>query len=157
MCLSTTKRRVTILFNELNQEYNLGYTLKFSNARTVLGSCNWGTKVIKVSQKYLQTCSWDIIEDTIRHEIAHAIDAKRRGFSSHDRVWKKVCLEVGADPSRTADIPKDMTPQKKYLQVCRKCNKTIGQTQRNSYKYKNEHYIHSKCRGVIYLKPNPKY
>jgi predicted SprT family Zn-dependent metalloprotease len=157
MCLSNTKNKVSILFEKLNLEYELGYSLKFSNTVRALGSCNWSKKIIKISQKYMELCSWDIIEDTIRHEIAHAIDAKRRGYSKHDYVWKKVCLEVGADPSRTADVPKEMTPQRKYLKVCGKCQKTLGQTQRNTFKYKNQNVVHTNCWGVVSLVPNPKY
>lgn len=160
MCIVSNKEKVEQLFNELNTKYTLGYHLIYSKTVHALGSCNWGNRVIKISSKYLETCSWAIIEDVVRHEIAHAIDAQRRGYSKHDYTWKRICLEVGADPTRTTAVPKDMKPQKKYIKSCVDCGDR-GQVSRATKNYTQGRYFCSDCyptkKNRITIRLNPKY
>ncbi|HLA64356.1 MAG TPA: SprT-like domain-containing protein, partial [Rhodothermales bacterium] len=63
----------------------------------------------------------DEVEDTLRHEIAHAIDAERRGRSCHDRTWQAIARQCGARPERTfaGDLPDDA--EAPYRAVCPSC------------------------------------
>lgn len=38
-----------------------------------------------------------LIVETIRHEIAHALDYFERGFSRHDKRWKEIAYSIGSD------------------------------------------------------------
>lgn len=43
-------------------------------------------------------------QDTVRHEVAHALAYEKWGSSQrHNSNWKWVCEEVGAEPTRCAD------------------------------------------------------
>jgi predicted SprT family Zn-dependent metalloprotease len=56
-------------------------------------------------------------EDTIRHEIAHAIDVEIRGKSNHDGHWKKICRAIGADDTRLHEGFLNK-PKGKYTLTC---------------------------------------
>lgn len=46
----------------------------------------------------------DAIMDTILHEVAHLLHTKRTHLpSDHGPEWKRICVEIGADPSRCYD------------------------------------------------------
>lgn len=59
-------------------------------------------------------------EDTIRHEIAHAIHTHISGRSDHGRVWKSIARQVGANDDRCHEgfLVK---PKGKYTLVCGTC------------------------------------
>lgn len=43
-------------------------------------------------------------QDTVRHEVAHALAYAKWGESQkHNSNWKQVCREIGAEPTRCAD------------------------------------------------------
>jgi len=92
----------TTLANKLMKEFGLadeGWTFRFSNKKTIMGTCYHGEKVIEFSKWYVESHPNEI-EDTIRHEIAHALVGPDH---DHDYVWRRKCLEVGARPERCYD------------------------------------------------------
>jgi predicted SprT family Zn-dependent metalloprotease len=44
------------------------------------------------------------LRDTIRHELAHAVNHKQLGGRGHDRSWKSVARQFGADPRATHKV-----------------------------------------------------
>lgn len=102
-----------------------GWTFGFDRARRRLGSCRPQRRQLTLSAALLPTLSDADVEDTIRHEIAHAIDWEQRGKTSHDRTWKALALECGASPSRTfgGDLPDDDAP---YQGICPSCGGASG-------------------------------
>lgn len=87
---------------QLLREFGLteqGWKFEFSNKKNFVGTCYHQRKLIEVSKYYLDSHP-DEIEDTLRHEIAHALVGHGHG---HDHVWRRKCIEVGANPSRTTD------------------------------------------------------
>ena len=110
-----------------------GWTFAFDRARRRLGSCQFGrrggSKRITLSRHLAATVPLDyrdanglrVVEDVIRHEIAHAIDYERRGRSDHGRRWKSICLRIGADPTRTYDSDHLPQPPAKYTAICPNC------------------------------------
>lgn len=63
-----------------------------------------------------------IFTDTVLHEIAHARDLEARGTSGHDWQWKRQAEEVGADPSRCANMPKPIRRlMAKWIRYCPEC------------------------------------
>lgn len=98
-----------------------GWTFGFDRARKRLGVCRIHEKRITLSTHLAQTLPAADVEDTVRHEIAHAIDAERRGRSSHDRTWKAIAVACGATPARCfdGDLPDD--PRAPYVATCPSC------------------------------------
>jgi hypothetical protein len=83
-----------------------GWTFGWDNARRRLGLCDHRRRRVSVSKFFLASGPTPAsIEDTVRHETAHAIVGSGHG---HDAVWKAKCREIGARPIRcgTADMPR---------------------------------------------------
>lgn len=104
-----------------------GWTVGFDRARRRLGACHIRKKRITLSAHLAASLPLADIEDTIRHEIAHAIDAERRGRSNHDATWKALAIACGAAPERTfrGDLPDD-AHDAPYQAVCPGCGTTAG-------------------------------
>ena len=103
-----------------------GWTFGFDRARTRLGACRPRDKRITLSAHLARTLPEAEVEDTVRHEIAHALDHElhpnRRGRRAHDRTWKALARRCGAAPERcySGDLPED--PSAPYLASCPSCD-----------------------------------
>ncbi len=103
-----------------------GWTFGWDRARTRLGACRTRQRRITLSAPLAARLSPEDIEDTIRHEIAHAIDVERRGKTNHDATWKRLAVACGAQPSRLfdGDLPAD--PGAPYVSTCLSCGASGG-------------------------------
>lgn len=107
---------------------SLGWTIRFDRARRRLGICRWErrgrrARVISLSRFYAAEGGWAIMEDVVRHEIAHAIDYETRGTSDHGPIWKAIARRVGADPTRLYEGPDVPDDASKYVGICATCEK----------------------------------
>jgi len=66
----------------------------WSNHMTTYGMCRYGPKEIVLSKPMTEACNEAEVEDTILHEIAHALTPG----SGHGPVWKMMARKLGADP-----------------------------------------------------------
>ena len=112
----------------------LGWTFAFDNAKRRLGLCTYskGKKTVKrisVSKHYTvlnglshrDEHGLQVLEDVIRHEIAHAIQYEQDGTSNHGRTWKAICKRVGADPSRLYEGEVVARVPGRYVGRCPNC------------------------------------
>ena len=118
---SHTRALALRLFDEVGREVlgeslrQRGWTFGFDRARTRLGVCRPAAKRITLSAHLSRTLPEAEVEDTVRHEIAHALDHElnpdRRGRRAHDSVWMALARRCGAAPERcfTGDVPTDPT------------------------------------------------
>jgi predicted SprT family Zn-dependent metalloprotease len=100
----------------------LGWKFRINSRKRAVGLCSYTSKTIHVSQHYIQLTPPEEITDTILHEIAHALSYTRYGSKGrgHGFLWKQVCREIGADPTRvTEKAVSTATPN--YTIICRKC------------------------------------
>jgi len=110
----------------------------FEDCKRTLGRCHYGgIKKITLSRWYVENNEEALVEDTILHEIAHALDYLERGYSKHDKHWKKICIRIGAKPERCSKNADKPEGHYKYSVVC--CGKTYGK--------------HRKSRGRTYSCP----
>lgn len=105
-----SKFRTEALYHRLCKEYNLvGWTLHITphaalanigsgifTSKTAMGCCSYANQTIWVSEALVSHGNWDVIEDTVRHEIAHAIAGSRAG---HGSIWKMWARKLGANPA----------------------------------------------------------
>lgn len=81
------------------QEYGLstqGWKWNFSNRLTsAAGNCNYKKKIIKISTVYISKATEFEINDTILHEIAHALTPGHK----HDNVWMSKAKSIGCSGS----------------------------------------------------------
>ncbi len=81
------------------------WTFRLNRRRRCLGVCRYGTRSVELSRYFVERNSPEEVQDTLLHEIAHALVGPGHG---HDAVWTQKCLELGARPERrsAADMPR---------------------------------------------------
>lgn len=93
---------VTRRMSELFIEHGLadtGWTFKFSRTTRALGITYYTKKRIDISGATLPYMTVDEVEDTMRHEVAHAILGPGYG---HGPEWKNMARRLGANPRASA-------------------------------------------------------
>jgi len=131
--LDATRDLALRLMDDLGRELlgaslrDRGWTFGFDRARRRLGACRIREKRLTLSAHLTASLPPAEVEDTVRHEIAHAIDAERRGRSNHDATWKALARACGATPQRTftGDLPDDADVAP-YRAVCPSCGVSSG-------------------------------
>lgn len=132
-----TKQQIRQLFRTLATtiypKINLldeGWEIIYDNAKTRLGSCKWPNRQISLSTHYLHLPE---IENTLRHEMAHAFDYELRGKSDHSRTWKMWAVRCGAIPERLSNVKHE--PRYKYTATCPSCGYKTGFYRKPKRKY----------------------
>ena len=94
----------------------------------------------------------ELIQSTIRHELAHyfvLIDTHQA--HQHDRVWKRWASRLGISTRATtssSSLSSATQPQFNYQVICTQCGKTIGRYIRAGKVVKNASRYHSLCCGA---------
>ena len=81
----------------LHADWGFGFDLSTARA----GVCRYADKRIDLSVSYCLRATRAEIEDTLLHEIAHAIVGHRH---HHDAVWKAVARALGCTAERCHDV-----------------------------------------------------
>lgn len=95
----------------------------FDKATTRLGQCSYTKKKITLSRFMVGAATGDEVEQTLLHEIAHALlpPVDRNGKTiGHGKLWKEKAASIGYIGKRTSDNPyvhppKPFTPVKVKL------------------------------------------
>lgn len=69
-----------------------GWSFQFDHATKRAGCCNYRTQVISLAHAYARAAPDEAIDDTLLHEIAHALVGKAHG---HDQVWQAQAVALG--------------------------------------------------------------
>ena len=119
------QQQIEAFANEHMDKWGLtqkGWTFGWHKKRTSLGSCNWTRKRILLSSFLFAHLTQEERQDTILHEIAHAMDFETRGMSDHGPKWKSWAIRVGAKPERCKSISDasdaDVAKRSKYTLRC---------------------------------------
>jgi len=103
-----------------------GWTFEYNTRKRAAGLCNAAKKKIYISKWLLEQNLHKSaeFENTVRHELAHALDFEMRGTSDHSRVWKAIAKKVlcSAERCYTADQIAT-TKTTKYTLICDSCGK----------------------------------
>ena len=92
------------LANRLLNEHGLsakGWRFDFDNARR-LGLCTYSTKTISISRHMAAAASIEDVEQTLLHEVAHALVGSGAG---HGPLWKAKAASIGYLGKRTSKNP----------------------------------------------------
>ena len=73
------------------------WKLELDYAKVRAGACHFTEKKISFSRHFLKNADQLNINDTILHEIAHALVGPMHG---HNRVWKNMAKKVGCSAKR---------------------------------------------------------
>lgn len=92
------------------------WEIRIGSARNIAGMCYYSRRLITMSLFLANARDKHHTEDTILHEIAHAIAGHKAG---HGKDWKEVCIRIGAKPERCFDSAQiDPAVRYKYAGFC---------------------------------------
>ena len=109
------------LANELMTKHGLiekGWRFEFDHAKRRFGCCHYGTRTISLSRALVELNTEARVQNTILHEIAHALVGHGHG---HDNVWKRKALEIGCDGNRCYSAENTQVVRGNLEAVCPKC------------------------------------
>jgi len=92
-----------------------GWRFVFDNARSRFGQCSYRRRVISLSKHLVALNGVEEVNDTILHEIAHALTGAGH---HHDHVWKDMCVRVGAKPETCYDSDLVQRPAHRWEGHC---------------------------------------
>ncbi len=110
----------------------------FDHAKRRFGACNYTKKTISLSKYLCKINSVEEVQDTILHEIAHALAPK----AGHGPAWKAICKKIGAKPDRTYDAKDVKGIKANYIIYCPNCGYQHERFRRSRKKY----YCASCCK-----------
>jgi len=108
-----------IMAKELISKYVPHYRFAFNNLKTVNGQCNYTTRTINLSRPLTKLRSREAVQNTIMHEIAHALTQG----SKHGHAWQMQMLRFGLKPERCSSDKVDKSSISNWKAVCRFCRK----------------------------------
>ena len=89
-----------------------GWSFQFDHATRRAGCCTYQTQVISLAHAYARAAPDAEIDDTLLHEIAHALVGKAHG---HDQLWRATAVALGCSGHRCHDV--QFTPPR-YIVTC---------------------------------------
>lgn len=104
------------------------WTFHWNGSKTCHGECQVfdgkgnGSYKIFLSRLYTKVNPREVVEDTIRHEIAHALTVNSYG---HSAEWKANAIRLGARPEECAGS-EAVGIGYKWLAACGNCGKKYG-------------------------------
>ena len=129
-----TRDQVIEQATELMSYHGLeGWTLKLDRPRSTgrAGQCRYRAQEIGITEPYALKASPVDLEQTIIHEIAHALTPG----AHHGKIWKAKMVELGADPKRTHSCT--WSKPSAFI-VCTLCGKETGHDHRSLRKFRFE-------------------
>jgi predicted SprT family Zn-dependent metalloprotease len=104
-----------------------GWSFQFDHATRRAGCCNYQTQVISLAHAYARAASDAEIDDTLLHEIAHALVGKAHG---HDQLWRAKAVALGCSGHRCHDV--QFTPPRYIVTCVNACWVTTAERQRGA-------------------------
>lgn len=102
------------------------WRFQFDSSTRRAGCCDYSNKMISLSFNLAQNGSDEDIQDTLLHEIAHALVGRKH---NHDAVWKEKAIEIGCNGKRTHTLE---FAQPRWSVTCKNRCWTHTAQQRNS-------------------------
>lgn len=100
-----------------------GWSFHWTNAKATFGQCRRDThgtvREIRLSKPLTLLNDVDAVEDTLRHEIAHALAPIDAG---HGPAWRAACAITGARPTRCFGR-EVATPSPRWTFRCDSCGR----------------------------------
>ena len=92
------RESVEWLVKHLMEEHGIDYTFYWNDISGQYGSCYPLLGIIKLNVYHVYVNTLNRTEETILHEIAHALNWKRNKALGHGEDWREICIEIGAPP-----------------------------------------------------------
>ena len=138
--LATTWEITTYGYLGSTKEVNLldrRWRFELNTRKRSAGLCNYANKTIYLSEWLLkQNLDKSLeFENTLRHEIAHALDRELGGRNHHNHVWKNIARQVLCTAERcfSSDVIQTKVTTK-YTLICVNCDMKIAKHKRTTRK-----------------------
>lgn len=133
---------------KLMREHGLSdWRFQFNRRKRAMGLCRYEAKTIELSIHFVTRNDAASVEDTILHEIAHALAGHAAG---HGPRWRRVCAKIGAEPRRCGQAA---MPAGKWQATCPSCGFEYSRYRRPP---RGASYACSDCgfdRGKLLFRP----
>ncbi len=144
MNITQARRQAQDLVNELLGTRATYRVVVDARPTRRLGQCRFGAREIGLSRRFLEANEWGIVENTVRHEAAHAAVGPGHG---HDGVWRRQARAFGVrNPSSRETNPELRMAPAAVAIVCPK-HGIIGGRARMPKGYNR--YTHNGCGQVV--------
>ena len=88
------------------------------------GQCDGYGRKVRINKMLLESRFQKELDETIIHEVAHAVDIQRNGYRRdsrgraihHDQVFYDICAELGHPGATRTHKIKELKPTRKYRQ-----------------------------------------
>jgi predicted SprT family Zn-dependent metalloprotease len=138
-----TLREIAARAQELLHQHRLKqWSFQFDYGTRRAGSCQYDKHIITMSYDYAKQASDEEIQDTLLHEIAHALVGKKH---NHDRVWRAKALEIGCSGNRCHD--RQFTPPRYIMKCANGCWVATAERRRRNLVCKR---CHAKIQYLTY-------
>lgn len=95
------------------------WSLRLNSRKRVIGLCSYARMTLELSVHLIDTNEWQMVEQVILHEIAHALTEGH----AHDEVWRETARAIGVkNPRSRCDLPVQINGR--YQATCDTCGKT---------------------------------
>jgi predicted SprT family Zn-dependent metalloprotease len=129
--------------SEMNKHGLIDWDLDLDYAKVRAGACFFNEKKISFSRNFVKKSSHEDINDTILHEIAHALVGPKHG---HNKVWKEMALKLGCSAQRCHTLE---FSEYKWVRSC------VNECWQQKVHRRRSNLICKKCGSkVIYKKNN---
>jgi predicted SprT family Zn-dependent metalloprotease len=99
---------------------NKGWSFEWDRAKRRMGCCHYSTKKITMSPTLVLNATKKQIQNTILHEVAHAMAGWDAG---HGYMWKRQARQIGCDAMRCHSV--DTSSGAKYTAKCSGCGNSF--------------------------------
>jgi len=110
--LDLFKKFLNLARSEMDKYGLCDWKLELDYAKVRAGACHFTEKKISFSRHFLKNADQLDINDTILHEIAHALVGPKHG---HDRAWKNMAKKIGCSAKRCHTV---VFSEYKWIRFC---------------------------------------
>ena len=142
------------LAKELMAQFGLTpvWRFEFDDSVRRFGCCKLSYRLITLSRELTLRNDRPQVEDTIRHEIAHALCGRLPNREWHGADWKRMCGRTGAKPVRCYDSDEVAAPKGDWQATCAGCGRLHHKFRRPQFRG-DRYCAHKECR----MKNPPEY
>jgi predicted SprT family Zn-dependent metalloprotease len=118
MNLSEAQRHARRLFTEFGIDQQ-GWRFAWDNAKRRHGCTHFSKRTISLSKPITAINECEVVDNTIRHEIAHVLAGPTH---HHDATWKRYAVQCGARPERCVQADSAEQVPAKIYGICPNCD-----------------------------------
>lgn len=93
----------------------LGWSFQWSKISIrKCGMVNYTWRFLELTTGFVYNNDWDIVRQTVIHEIAHILAWEATGDMGHSALWKAIYIDLGGDGERLNNRCKSWTKDDNY-------------------------------------------